>query len=126
MVDSIDISDYENATIEQDMNQPIPEHLKLQYDTVIDRGSLEHIFNFPVSIKNCMSLIKPGGFYIGITLQTISLVMGFINLVLSSILEFSLKRTDLQLEMQFYTPISRIAIGMKLLILTLSEIELHL
>jgi SAM-dependent methyltransferase len=67
IVDSIDASAYENATIIHDMNYPVPEKLLSQFDTVIDGGSLEHIFNFPTAIKNCMDLLKPGGFYIGIT-----------------------------------------------------------
>lgn len=67
LVDSIDASDYENATIIHDMNNNIPENLKFKYTTVIDGGSLEHIFNFPVAIKSCMELIEKGGYYIGIT-----------------------------------------------------------
>jgi hypothetical protein len=49
------------------MNHPIPEALKGTYQTVIDSGTLEHVFNFPVAIKNCMELIKINGHYIGIT-----------------------------------------------------------
>jgi hypothetical protein len=28
---------------------------------VIDGGTLEHIFNYPVAIKNCMEMVQPGG-----------------------------------------------------------------
>lgn len=66
-VQSLDASDYESADIIQDMNQPIPDNLKNKFSTVIDGGSLEHVFNFPVAIKNCMEMIQPGGYYIGIT-----------------------------------------------------------
>lgn len=58
---SLDISDYQGATLLHDMNLPIPSQHWNQFDAVFDGGSLEHIFNFPVAIKNCMSLIKPGG-----------------------------------------------------------------
>jgi SAM-dependent methyltransferase len=60
-VDSIDISNYENATILHDMNKPLPEGLKNQYDTVIDSGTLEHIYNIPQALENCSFLCKPGG-----------------------------------------------------------------
>jgi hypothetical protein len=67
IADSIDASSYENATIIHNMNEPIPAHLKSKYTAVIDGGSLEHVFNFPTAIKNCLELLEPGGFYIGIT-----------------------------------------------------------
>jgi hypothetical protein len=67
VVDSMDVSDYEMATILHDMNMPIPDVLKSKYKTVVDSGSLEHVFNFPVAIRNCMEMIQVGGQYIGIT-----------------------------------------------------------
>jgi len=66
-VDSMDVSDYEKATLLHDLNEPIADPYKGTYNTVIDSGTLEHVFNFPVAIKNCMELIQPGGHYIGIT-----------------------------------------------------------
>lgn len=57
----IDASDYEGADIIYDLNQPIPENLQNRFDAVIDSGSLEHIFNFPVAIANLMKLVKVGG-----------------------------------------------------------------
>ena len=62
--DSIDYSDYEGATIIHDMNIPINDDLKNKYTVVWDGGCLEHIFNFPVAIKNCMDMVKPGGHFI--------------------------------------------------------------
>lgn len=67
ITDSIDFSPYEGATIIHDMNSPIPDKYKSKYTLVIDGGSLEHIFNFPIAIKNCMELIEKNGYYIGIT-----------------------------------------------------------
>ena len=66
-VDSIDYSKYENATIIHDMNQILPKDLKGKFSVVVDAGTLEHVFNFPVAIKNCMELIHTGGYYISIT-----------------------------------------------------------
>lgn len=60
-VDSVDNSDYEQATLIHDMNQELPDHLMNQYDTVIDGGCLEHIYHAPQALKNCSSLLKPGG-----------------------------------------------------------------
>ena len=60
-VDSMDYSDYEGAGIIHDLNQPLPEALKSNYDLVFDAGTLEHVFNFPVAIRNCMELLKVGG-----------------------------------------------------------------
>ncbi len=66
-VHSFDCSQYEGATHQHDMNQPLPGKCKEQYTTVLDGGSLEHIFNFPVAIKNCMEMLKIGGYYLAIT-----------------------------------------------------------
>lgn len=65
--DSMDYSAYENANIIHDLNTPIPDHLKNQYSVVLDSGTLEHVFNFPVSVRNCMEALKPGGHFIAIT-----------------------------------------------------------
>ena len=64
---SFDYSDYENATHTHDMNEPIPHKFKEAYTVVFDGGSLEHVFNFPVAIKNCMEMVKLGGHYLAIT-----------------------------------------------------------
>jgi hypothetical protein len=61
LVDSVDISDYEKATILHDMNCPLPAHLRGMYTSVVEAGTLEHLFNFPVAIRNCMELVAPGG-----------------------------------------------------------------
>lgn len=66
-VDSMDVSDYEKATLMHDLNEPILAEHKEQYHTVIDSGTLEHVFNFPTAIRNCMELIEQGGHFIGLT-----------------------------------------------------------
>ena len=57
----MDISDYEGAQIIHDLNFDIPVQLEKKYNVVIDGGTLEHIFNFPVAIFNCMKMVKEGG-----------------------------------------------------------------
>lgn len=66
-VHSFDKSEYEGATHLHDMNQELPDKFKEQYTTVLDGGSLEHIFNFHVAIKNCMEMVSVGGHYLAIT-----------------------------------------------------------
>ena len=60
-VDSIDTSNYEDATIIADLNRPIPPELFETYDLVYDGGTIEHVFNVEQSLKNIMSLPKIGG-----------------------------------------------------------------
>ncbi|SKA92558.1 hypothetical protein SAMN02745166_01914 [Prosthecobacter debontii] len=66
-VDSMDISDYEGASIIHNLNQPVPDHLKLAFDVVFDGGTLEHVFDYPTALKNALSMVKPGGWFLAIT-----------------------------------------------------------
>jgi hypothetical protein len=61
MVDSIDVSNFEGASIIHDMNIEIPSELKGKYDTVIDGGTIEHVYNIPQALDNASYLCKPGG-----------------------------------------------------------------
>jgi SAM-dependent methyltransferase len=67
-VDSFDISDFEQATFLHDMNKPIESTRVNAYDLVYDGGTLEHVFNFPVAIKNCMEMVRPGGYFLSVTM----------------------------------------------------------
>lgn len=60
-VNSCDMSPYEGATLVHDLNQAVPPEWEEQYDVVLDGGTLEHVFNFPVAISNCMRMVKLGG-----------------------------------------------------------------
>jgi SAM-dependent methyltransferase len=60
-VDSVDNSNFENATLVLDMNRALPATLASRYDTVFDGGCTEHIFNAPQALKNISSLCRPGG-----------------------------------------------------------------
>lgn len=60
-VDSIDNSDFEQATLIHDMNLPLPEAwVEQKFDTIIDCGTLEHIFNVPQAFSNLSALANPG------------------------------------------------------------------
>jgi len=64
---SLDFSDYEDAKILHDMNCPIPDSLQEQFDLVIDGGTLEHVFNYPIALENAMRMIRIGGHIMLIT-----------------------------------------------------------
>src|SRR4029077_10267153 len=60
-VETLDYSTYEGASIVHDLNSPVPASLHGRFDAVIEAGSLEHIFNFPMAIRNLMRMTKVGG-----------------------------------------------------------------
>jgi SAM-dependent methyltransferase len=60
---SIDASDFEGADFVHDLNKPLPSELANRFDTVFDGGTLEHVFNFPVAIRNCMEMLRVGGHF---------------------------------------------------------------
>ncbi len=66
-VHSMDYSGYEGAEIVQDLNEPLPHHLAEGYDTIIDSGTLEHVFNIPEALMTIMKLARVGG---GILIHT--------------------------------------------------------
>lgn len=76
-VESMDFSDYEKATVIHDLNQPIDPKYHDQFTCIVDGGTIEHVFNFPVAIQNCMKALKVGGHYIGITPTNNQLGHGF-------------------------------------------------
>jgi len=61
VVESIDNSGFEGATYIHNMNDPLPPKFCDKFDTVIDAGCLEHIYNVPQALKNCSLLCKRGG-----------------------------------------------------------------
>src|SRR5258706_10976295 len=66
VIDSMDYSDFERASIIHDLNRPVPASMKGTYSVVFDGGTLEHVFNFPVAVKNCMDMLSVGGHFISI------------------------------------------------------------
>tara|TARA_B100000315_G_C14570045_1_gene585015 strand:+ start:1170 stop:2114 length:945 start_codon:yes stop_codon:yes gene_type:complete len=67
VVHSIDVSSFEGANIIHDMNCNISDELTEEYTAVFDGGCLEHIFNFPIAIRNCMCLLNISGSFLSST-----------------------------------------------------------
>lgn len=65
-VESLDFSDYEQATFVHDINEPIPDNLKNRFSCVYDGGTLEHVFDFPRAIRNAMEMVTIGGHFLGV------------------------------------------------------------
>ena len=64
---SLDFSDYQKPTYVCDLNQPCPEHLLKKFSIVFDGGTLEHVFNIPQALKNCMEMVREGGHFVQVT-----------------------------------------------------------
>jgi SAM-dependent methyltransferase len=60
-ISSLDYSGFEGANVIHDLNEPVPDDLKSQYDSVIDLGSAEHVGNPMQAFKNYGELCKVGG-----------------------------------------------------------------
>jgi hypothetical protein len=58
-VDSFDYSDFEGCTYVADMNKPLSP--SSHYATVLDSGTLEHIYNVPQALQNISLLCAEGG-----------------------------------------------------------------
>lgn len=66
-ITSFDNSAYEGATVIHDFNAPLPAEFEGRFSCVIDSGTLEHVFDFPTAIGNCMRMVEPGGHFLSIT-----------------------------------------------------------
>lgn len=64
---SFDASPAEKATYIHDFNYPLREEFFDRFSVVLDSGTLEHIFNFPIAIASCMQMVKLGGHFLSIT-----------------------------------------------------------
>ena len=58
---SLDVNDYEGASIVHDMNEPISASLSNKFNFVYDGGTLEHIFDLPQCLRNIHALLKVDG-----------------------------------------------------------------
>lgn len=63
-ITTIDYSNYEGANLIHDLNVPISSDFYNKYSLIVEGGTLEHLFNFPVAIKNMMLILKRNGFLI--------------------------------------------------------------
>jgi hypothetical protein len=64
---SLDASGFEGATLLHDLNRPIPEEWRARYSVVFDGGTLEHVFNYPTGLRNCLEMVAVGGHFLTIT-----------------------------------------------------------
>ena len=64
-MDSIDFSDFEDASIIQDLSAPLPKKLERKFDVIYDGGTCEHIFDLPTAYRNIDKMLKAGGVLIG-------------------------------------------------------------
>jgi hypothetical protein len=60
-VTAVDVVAYQGAQIVHDLNRPIDPSLHHAFDTVIDGGTLEHVFDVKQALANYMNLVKCGG-----------------------------------------------------------------
>jgi hypothetical protein len=74
---TLDASSYEGASVIHDMNTAISESIASHFTLVIDFGTLEHIFNFPVAVQNCMRFLSVGGSFLSATTANNYLGHGF-------------------------------------------------
>lgn len=61
LIEALDFTDKEGAQHIHDLNLPVPEALREQFDIVIDGGTSEHIFYIGQALDNCYAMLKPGG-----------------------------------------------------------------
>jgi hypothetical protein len=66
-VDSVDASQFEGCTIVHDLNKPLPAEYHGSYSVVLDAGTLEHVFDFPVALKTCLEAVSVGGHYLAVS-----------------------------------------------------------
>ncbi|QCO56057.1 class I SAM-dependent methyltransferase [Pseudorhodobacter turbinis] len=64
-VDSLDFSDFEDASIIHDLTQPVSEDLMERFDVIYDGGTCEHVFELPTAYRNIDKMLRPGGVLIG-------------------------------------------------------------
>ena len=58
---ALDVSDYENAEIIHDLNQPIPEELKGLADFMFNGSCMDNLFDPASALKNMSHLLRSGG-----------------------------------------------------------------
>ena len=62
-IETLDFSAAEHPDRIHDLNEPFPSSWQLEetYDLVFDVGVVEHVCDIYQALKNCISLVKPGG-----------------------------------------------------------------
>ena len=65
-IESLDMSDYQGATLQWDLNQPVPLDWHGQFSFIFDGGTLEHVFNIPQAFANVFNMLAEGGRFVGL------------------------------------------------------------
>jgi len=73
----MDNSAYEGAQVIHNLNDPLPVNLHSSYDTVIDIGTLEHVFNIGTGMKSMAEMVKVGGQFLCLNIANHHLGHGF-------------------------------------------------
>ncbi len=58
---SMDVTDYEQATIIQNLNEPVPTALHDKFDFIIDGGTFDHLFDIRTAFENVVRMLRPDG-----------------------------------------------------------------
>jgi len=66
-IEALDASEFEKAALVWDLNDPIPDDLRGQFDLVVDGGTLEHVFDIIQALENVENLLTPGGRFVSLT-----------------------------------------------------------
>lgn len=103
-IDSLDHSNYEGATIIQDMNLAVDKSLHSQFTALVDGGTLEHIFNFPIAIANCMNMIRVGGHFIGVSPANNQMGHGFYQFSPELFYRVFCRENGFEVKKMFITP----------------------
>lgn len=73
----MDNSAYEGAEVIHDLNEPLPPELIGRFDTVIDIGTLEHVFNIGEAMKSMANMVRRGGQFLCLNVADNHLGHGF-------------------------------------------------
>ncbi|MBV8602403.1 MAG: hypothetical protein JO359_12645, partial [Candidatus Eremiobacteraeota bacterium] len=60
-VEILDIDAYQGAEIVVDLNEPIPKKYHGRFRTVLDSGTMEHVFDVRTGFSNLVKLLAVGG-----------------------------------------------------------------
>lgn len=62
-IDSMDVSDFEGASIVADLGTGVSQELHERFDYIYDGGTCEHVFELPTALRNIDAMLKPGGIF---------------------------------------------------------------
>lgn len=77
VVESMDYSDFEQASIIHDLNKPVPAELHNKFDVIFDGGTAEHVYDVKTVMDNIKIMLKVGGIFIAVSPANNTLGHGF-------------------------------------------------